>query len=201
MYEYSKKFHTKRIGKPIYATIAETVLMTVEKCGVQPVPMADIGSSIGAYLAEVFKAIKTDPSQLVGVDCGVHVKENFLTGSATLFEHDLESGVVPVIHGGPFSVMTSWETAEHIDEKFANDIVAIFGNNLDKKGLVVFGAALPGQRGKHHVNCQLPEYWHKKFKDVGIFLDKDLTDFYRNLISVKTGRSKDSFNEHCLVRR
>ena len=44
---------------------------------------------------------------------------------------------------------------------------------------VLFSAAVPGQIGLHHVNCQPHEYWHEKFAQHGL----EMTDPIRPLIA------------------
>ena len=43
----------------------------------------------------------------------------------------------------------------------------------------MFGAAVPGQEGKGHINCQPHDYWHAKFGDRGY----DMFDAIRPLIA------------------
>ena len=40
--------------------------------------------------------------------------------------------------------------------------------------MVLLTAASPGQHGIKHVNCQEPEYWMKKMKDIGYLFNQDL---------------------------
>lgn len=53
------------------------------------------------------------------------------------------------------------EVAEHIDEKYADivvDRIVESSNNM-----IIFSAAIPGQGGDGHINCQPKEYWLEKF--------------------------------------
>tara|TARA_R110000850_G_scaffold149046_2_gene271532 strand:+ start:398 stop:1054 length:657 start_codon:yes stop_codon:yes gene_type:complete len=69
-----------------------------------------------------------------------------------------------------FDLAISLEVAEHIEEKFSD----IFIDNLTQASeIILFSAAVPGQRGSGHVNEQWPEYWIEKFKSRG-FLPLDV---------------------------
>ena len=200
---YSDKFHLRRIGRPIYEALAVAVSRTAKTNGISELPIADIGSSIGVFLSEMAKLTKCkNPNKLVGVDFGESVLNNYLNEYSHFFHHNLNSSEVPKIPGGPFSVMTSWETAEHIDEAFAKKIVFVFANNISENGVVIFGAARPGQKGRHHVNCKPPEYWHDLFSKQGITLDNDLTEKYRNTLRSKCRGCGVYFsNTYCLVKK
>lgn len=52
------------------------------------------------------------------------------------------------------------EVVEHIEIEFADILVENLCVMGDK---ILLSAAPPGQGGHHHVNCQHPEYWDKKF--------------------------------------
>ncbi len=54
----------------------------------------------------------------------------------------------------------SLETAEHLPESRAESFVA---NIVNLAPQVLFSAAIPFQRGTHHVNCQWPDYWQRLF--------------------------------------
>jgi Methyltransferase domain len=63
-----------------------------------------------------------------------------------------------------FDLVISLETAEHLPEEAADTYV----ESIERHGnMVLFSAAVPGQEGLHHVNCQPHEYWHEKFRYYG----------------------------------
>lgn len=73
------------------------------------------------------------------------------------------------------------EVAEHIDEALADEFV----QQLVKTApTILFSAALPGQGGHGHINCQPKEYWAHKFARQNYVLDTDavtrLTNFMRD---------------------
>lgn len=60
-----------------------------------------------------------------------------------------------------FDLALCLEVAEHIDPRHASTVVE---NCVRHSDIVLFSAALPGQRGLHHVNEQLPGYWAALFE-------------------------------------
>lgn len=56
------------------------------------------------------------------------------------------------------------EAAEHIEPENAEIIVS---NLVNASDIVLFSAAIPHQRGAHHVNEQWPEYWIELFEKKG----------------------------------
>ena len=66
------------------------------------------------------------------------------------------------------------EVAEHIDAVYADDLIdqisTMFTDTL------IFTAAVPGQGGVGHINCQPLEYWEEKF---------NRNDLYRNTVLEK----------------
>jgi hypothetical protein len=63
------------------------------------------------------------------------------------------------------------EVAEHLDEKFAGNLIEALTTHAD---WVVFGAAGMEQTGQHHVNCQWPAYWQKLFNEHGFVCADDI---------------------------
>ncbi len=64
----------------------------------------------------------------------------------------------------PFDLVQSFEVAEHLEEKYADNFIyllTLFSNKI------LFSAALPMQGGTHHVNERLPKYWARIFAKYG----------------------------------
>jgi len=87
--------------------------------------------------------------------------------------HDLTT---PLDLGRMFDLVISLETAEHLPEWAAQTYVASIARHTNT---VLFSAAVPGQEGLHHVNCQPHEYWHERFYILGF----DVADPIRPLIA------------------
>lgn len=74
---------------------------------------------------------------------------------------------------GAFDVVISLEVGEHIPEQHAASYLSyIAGTGVDT---VYFSAAIPGQGGNGHINCQHKTYWIKRFHALGFYYDADAT--------------------------
>lgn len=92
---------------------------------------------------------------------------------------------------GRFDVAVSLEVAEHLEPGVDRQFIA---GLCDLAPTVVFSAAIPGQRGTGHVNCQPPDHWAGLFRDFGyhtshavrwIFWDDDrISWWYRQNLMV-----------------
>jgi cyclopropane fatty-acyl-phospholipid synthase-like methyltransferase len=90
-----------------------------------------------------------------------------------VIQHDLTT---PLDLGRFFDLVISLETEEHLPEEAADTYVASIARHGNT---VLFSAAVPGQEGLHHVNCQVHDYWHEKFEQLGF----EVTDPIRPLIA------------------
>jgi hypothetical protein len=92
----------------------------------------------------------------------------------TLFiRHDLTT---PLYLGRAFNLVLCLEVGEHLPEASADTLV---DNIVYHGGDIVFSAAVPGQEGVGHINCQPHEYWHAKFAEHGY----EMRDVIRPLIA------------------
>jgi len=82
----------------------------------------------------------------------------------------------PVQMRGPFDLVLCLETGEHLPESAADTLVNTIAHHANH--YVIFGAAVPGQAGTGHINCQTPEWWHAKFATYGF----EAQDLLRPLI-------------------
>ena len=70
------------------------------------------------------------------------------------------------------------EFVEHVEEKYSDNFMKTFENCK----IVAMTHAMPNQPGFHHVNCQLPQYWINKFKDLNFSYEEELSLELRNLL-------------------
>jgi len=106
--------------------------------------------------------------------------------------HDFRSG--PWLSDQTFDLVWSCEVFEHIDERFVSNIMETVITAAPR--YILFTAALPFQRGYHHVNCRNSVYWLKHFSDIGFFLSPELTEdarrcsegFFRNGLILSRGK-------------
>jgi SAM-dependent methyltransferase len=89
-----------------------------------------------------------------------------------LHRHDLAESLPSL---GTFDLAVCLEVAEHLPEARAEALVEWL---CDLAPVVLFSAAIPGQPGAGHVNCQWPSWWHELFARHGRFL----ADPYREKI-------------------
>jgi SAM-dependent methyltransferase len=85
-----------------------------------------------------------------------------------IVEHDYASGPIDV---GEFDLGWAVEFVEHVDECHVPNFMA----TLARCKVVFITAAVPGQPGHHHVNCQWGDYWIARFADSGFDYDIDAT--------------------------
>jgi len=122
------------------------VVVPVIKRLLRPQSVLDLGCGEGEWL-EVF-----DLPCMVGVE--IAPQDQF-------FQHDLTE---PLDLGVTFDLVLCLEVGEHLPERAADTLVETCTLHSDD---VVFSAAVPGQEGKGHVNCQPHEYWAEKFEAHG----------------------------------
>jgi len=89
--------------------------------------------------------------------------------------HDFQSG--PLSLGRKYDMIWSCEFLEHVDAEYLPNVMDLFAN----APIVVCTAAVPGQGGHHHVNCQPESYWIDKFGEYGFTLHASMTDLTRQL--------------------
>ncbi len=120
-----------------------------------PKSVIDIGCGVGFWL-KVWKE-EIGITDILGVEGPYVTAEMFKTDSQLLKIADLK---LPLQISRRYDMVTTFEVAEHIEEQSAD----VFINNLVKlSDVVVFSAAIIGQKGTYHVNEQMPEYWAEKF--------------------------------------
>jgi hypothetical protein len=115
----------------------------------KPSSVLDIGCGNGAWLRA---ALDLGVNDVLGVDGLDHPQIRLAQLSASL---DL---------GRRFDLALCLEVGEHLDARHAEDLITIIAAHTDK---ALFSAAVPGQPGEHHVNCQWPAYWQERFNRHG----------------------------------
>ena len=118
----------------------------------------DIGCGQGEWL-DAFLACRDHdwPLEVVGVDIAAPDGEHYLRHDLT---KPLYLGVAPDWDARRFDLVVSLEVGEHLPEEAADTYVDTI---VRHGGDILFSAAVPGQEGKGHINCQPHEYWHDKF--------------------------------------
>lgn len=150
------KFLPHAAAEPFAGQSARVVVpFVVERF--HPTSVLDVGCGIGAWLA-TFKAFGV--ADVMGVDSAA-VRSAFALDQQCFIEHDLTK---PLHLDRSYDLALSLEVAEHLPERAAEVLVSSLAAAAS---LVLFSAAIPGQRGPGHQNCQWPDYWRERFARVG----------------------------------
>ncbi len=165
---YDTEFFAGRSGT-VMASAA--VVVPVVKQLVDPRSVLDIGCGQGEWL----DAFGLEDSY--GVDIAAPEGERFLR-SDLQFPLDLHR---------TFDLVVCLEVGEHLPESAADTLV---GTLVRHSSTVLFSAAVLGQAGIGHINCQPHEYWHAKFDARGYSVNDsirpklagrfDVSAWYRN---------------------
>jgi SAM-dependent methyltransferase len=150
---YTKSFYEER--RSGVASSAEAIVPLVLK--VLPArSVVDVGCGEGGWLA-VFRRMGVD--DVLGID-GDHVERSRLQIPQEQFQAaDLTKGFRM---DRIFDLAVSLEVAEHLPENCARGFV----ESLTRLSpAVLFSAAIPFQRGVHHINEQWPDTWAGLFKE------------------------------------
>ena len=155
MYEYDPQFLS--YGRSV-ATRSARVIVPIVNGMLGPESVLDVGCGRGAWL-EVWKG--NGAREVVGVD-GDYVDRSDLAIDQSEFRaQDLGHSVDL---GRRFDLVESLEVAEHLQESRARGFVKDLCRH---GGVVLFGAAPPGQGGEYHINEQPYDYWREFFAEFG----------------------------------
>lgn len=151
-----------RIREGSNASAAHVVPLIMDL--LRPGSVLDLGCGTGSWLnAFGVEGVR----DLLGLDFGEGTETALDIPRSAFRQVDLAA---PLDLQRRFDMALSLEVAEHLPESAA----ATFVGNLTRHApLVVFSAAIPGQRGRAHVNCQYPSYWAALFAKQG-FVCRDL---------------------------
>lgn len=144
---YGDSFFEGR-SQAVFASACAVVPLILRET--QPESVLDLGCGKGEWVY----ALTTAGVDAFGVDIAAPDEQGFL-------RYDLTE---PIEFDSPFDLVLCLETGEHLPEEAADTLVGSIVANGPK---VVFSAAVPGQEGIGHINCQPHEYWHEKFAEFG----------------------------------
>lgn len=126
--------------------------------------MIDVGCGPGGMiyyaLRKGIKAVGVDGDPNVARDCPI------------IIEHDYTKKPLYV---GEFDLGWAVEFLEHVEEQFIPNYMETFRACRH----VFVTAAVPGQPGHHHVNCQWGDYWIARFQEAGFVWDEETTEGVR----------------------
>lgn len=123
-----------------------------------PRSVLDVGCGSGTWLRA---ALERGAAEVLGVE-GAEVPQDMMRVPHDLITHaDLNQ---PFNLHRRFELVMCLETAEHLEPESAETLVESLVRHGDT---ILFSAAIPGQPGIHHVNCQWPSYWQRLFNGHG----------------------------------
>ena len=112
-----------------------------------PNSVLDVGCGSGSWLAA---ALELGAKDVVGVEGAKIDAELMRVDAGSVKRADLAT---PLDLGRKFELVLCLETAEHLEAAHASTLV----DGLARHGnRILFSAAVPGQSGMGHVNCQWP---------------------------------------------
>lgn len=122
-------------------------------------------------------------ARVVGIDGAVALLDNphVKPHAKDILFVDLERS--PCVMGEKFDLVWSYEVAEHI----ANEENFLLTLTENARHWIVMTAAVPGQGGIGHVNCQPREHWISALSERGFEYRGDLTEQFRSLGRNVTG--------------
>jgi cyclopropane fatty-acyl-phospholipid synthase-like methyltransferase len=129
----------------------------------KPASMLDVGCGTGA-MVRAARALQVDA---VGID--QLVTPAYGQG---FFTHDLRT---PLNLQRQFGMVMTVEVAEHLEPEYTGTFMDTITRHVAPMGVLVFTAALPGQSGLNHFNCQFPEWWANRLYDRGLRQSMELT--------------------------
>ena len=118
--------------------------------------VVDIGCGEGVWL-RAFK--DAGVPEVLGID-GSQALAGLQIAPEDFLEADLERELPTLPRR--FDLALCLEVAEHLPGSKARTLVALL---TAAAPVVLFSAAIPGQVGTNHINCQWPEYWAAMFAD------------------------------------
>lgn len=157
----------------------------------KPASAIDIGCGQGGWLAELKKLGVTD---VLGMD-GSGITDKLISEDEFL---DVDFCRDFPIMGRCWDIALCLEVGEHLPKEKADALVSYLSL---LSHTIIFSAAIPGQAGHRHINCQWQGWWANKFRFCGfdpkdwlrneIWPDSRIDSFYRqNIMALEYGPDK-----------
>jgi 2-polyprenyl-3-methyl-5-hydroxy-6-metoxy-1,4-benzoquinol methylase len=159
---YKRPFHQRRKEKHAYNILADASIAAYQSLyGRNPTTACDIGCSAGALLYRLKERL---PSMVTdGYDYSVNTADLVFEG--TYREQDLNN--YDGTARGAYDMLISQEVLEHVEPENTDKALQFITDLAIPGTLLIFGAARPGQRGTHHVNCIKKKAWIRLFTAKG----------------------------------
>ena len=154
--QYDEQFFAHQVDGSIRSA-SQLVPMILELHG-SARSVIDVGCGTGSWLSQY---AANGIEDYLGVDGFLPSEEMLRVPAERTESHDLR---LPLELGRRFDVVQSMEVAEHLPAEAAETFVKTLTSLGD---FIVFGAAVPGQGGTHHINEQWQSYWVAQFREQG----------------------------------
>ncbi|MEM1301108.1 MAG: methyltransferase domain-containing protein [Pseudomonadota bacterium] len=156
MHDYTSMFEAHDKGRERRARVANNLALQVVKYH-QPKSVIDVGCGLGFFLS----AMQGHGATIHGVD-GPWVAD--LTPEIAKDHYTIQDLNAPFKTDKTYDMASSLEVAEHLNKERSDNFVAELTALSD---YVLFSAAIPGQKGSGHINCQWQGDWAARFADHG----------------------------------
>jgi SAM-dependent methyltransferase len=189
---YTKAYFDSSLFDQDYEAVAAAIMTAYH-----PKTVLDVGCGPG----KLSQALAKRGAKVVAIDG--YASPDFTGYTVTFHRCDLNSsaslGKIEVEHPTPFDLAVCLEVAEHLEPPASDTLVKFLCKNA---AVVVFSAAVPGQGGEGHINCQPRQVWHERFITQGFCLNHivrphltekpDVPAWYRyNILDYIDGRHSD----------
>ena len=133
--------------------------------GSTPESLLDVGCGTGTWMKA---AIDLRIKEVIGINGIIPPLEELNVDEKLIIKADLSQ---PLDLKRKFDLLLCLEVAEHLDETDARRLIESLTRHSDT---IAFSAAIPGQSGDHHANCQWPQYWQALFNEFSFSCSDDI---------------------------
>ena len=158
-YTHDRGTHNQRAARRVVPVIVERF---------RPKRVIDVGCGLGTWM-RVFAELGCEARGLEGEVIPAAMLD---VPPDWVQVVDLEAGRAGL---DKFDLALCLEVAEHLSPEGGDRLIDLLTSAAD---VVVFGAAVPGQGGDHHVNEQWPEYWRSRFHARGFSFEDELRELF-----------------------
>jgi len=152
---YDQKFYDDQMGGSLLS--ASIILPHLESIFPEIRSVVDVGCGGGTWLSY----FGNKGHRILGIDGNLLPPEEMMIPPEKYRRQNLEESVTAP---ETFDLCMCLEVAEHLTANRAKSFV----EDLSRLGdIVMFGAAIPGQDGTEHINCQWQSYWIDLFEQQG----------------------------------
>jgi SAM-dependent methyltransferase len=155
-YDHSSNVHGQEGPQLVFPTLVP---------GFRPSSVLDVGCGTGTWLRA---ALDSGVPDVLGIDGVAITPDRLLIPPSCFSVRDLTK---PIDLGRRFDLAICLEVAEHLAIEHAETLVRTLSMHSD---CIVFSAAAPGQLGQHHVNCEPPSAWQRRFNNLGFSCDDEV---------------------------